>query len=291
MESPEPRLMWPAASLPRVFRAGRSTQADRGFAQVYRNSQLTIHLYAYAATVRIGEHIHRVQPGDLTLTPPDTAEGFDFTKTGLHWYIRLIPPAAAGGASLSLGLHHRLGHHAVEARRRCETVARDFRSAGGQTEHPSAWAAAAGAQGLLCWLAALDLPTPRGSAADACVDKAAALLRAPECATLSIAEVAQRSGMSQNRLARAFVERHGLTMNQFRTRNLIEVAKWMMESTDLPLATIRRRIAIEDPQRFNKLFRRMTGLSPRAWLAEHGPVTASAPLPRIDEMPATKRRR
>lgn len=281
MESAVPQVVWPVRGLPQVFRAGCSTQDDRGFARTYRNSQLTVHLFAYAATVRIGDQAFRVEPGDLTLTPPDAVESFDLTRNGFHWYLRLVPVAGAPGARLSLPLHHRLGRDAVEARHRFETITRDFHAAGGGAEHPAAWAAAAGSQALLCWLAARASPGARPSPVEAGVAKAMALLDTPECASLSIAEVSRRAGLSQNRLARAFLARHGMTMGEYRTRRLVEVAKWLMESSDLSLADIRRRITIADPQRFNKLFRRVTGRSPRDWLEAHAPVTASAPLPPV----------
>lgn len=285
MGSAVAQLTWPAAVLPPVFRAGCSTQDDRGFARTYRNSQLTVHLFAYAATVRIGDHAFRVEPGDLTLTPPDAVECFDLTKNGFHWYLRLVPAAGAPAGGLALALHHGLGRDAVEARHRFETITRDFHAAGGAADHPAAWAAAAGAQALLCWLAAREAPAARPSPVEVGVSKAVALLDTPECASLSIAEVSRRAGLSQNRLARAFLAQHGMTMGEYRTRRLVEVAKWLMESSDLSLATIRRRIAIADPQRFNKLFRRVTGSSPRDWLAAHAPVTASAPLPPVMARP------
>ena len=281
MDSPASPLTWPASCLPPVFRAGCSTQDDRKFERVYCNSQLTLHLFATAAAIRIGGQTFAIQPGDLTLTPPGAEERFDFTKNGFHWFLRLTPTADGTGPQLSLPLHHRLGAQATEARRRCEAIAHDLQSAGGQADHPAAWAAAAGAQSLLCWLAALAMPRRELSPTAQGVAKAAALLAAPECATLSIAEVARRAGMSQNRLAQAFLAQHGMTMSGYRTQHLIEVAKWLMVASDLTLPAIRRRIAVNDAQRFNKLFRRVTGFSPRAWLEQQVPVTASAPLPPV----------
>lgn len=277
--SDEPRIAWPVATPAAVYRAGRSTQPERGFSQIHRNGHLTLHLYAFAATARIDGRDYDIAPGDLTLTGPDVPESFDFTRSGLHWYVRVIPGRASAGPGLQLGVHHRLGHRASEARRRIEQIAQDLRAAAGEAQHPAAWAAAAGAQALLCWLAALERAAPQPSSADACVAKAAAILRSQECAGLPIAEVARRAGMSQNRLATAFLERHGMTMTRYRLQHLIEAAKWMLESTDLPLATIRRRLEIRDPQRFNRLFRRATGLSPRSWLAEHAPTLVSSPRP------------
>lgn len=273
-------VTWPASRLCRLFRVGRATQADRAFEQVHSTAHLIVHLYAVTAQVRMDGQEYAIQPGDLTVTPPDTTERFAFTRNGLHWFIRLIPDPAAG-SGLRLARHYHLANRSTEARRRIECIARDFRMAGNDPEHPAAWAASAGAHALLCWLAAIDGATPAAAPADLCVAKAAAILRSQESAALPIAEVSRRAGMSQNRLAQAFLARHGMTMTAYRAVHMIENAKWLMESTDLPMAAIRRRIEIADPQRFNKLFRRVTGLSPRDWLAEHDPVRVSSPRPPV----------
>ena len=282
MASDLQRVHWNAGVPATVFRVGRFTQDDRGFALVHRTPHLILHLFAFAARVRIGERTFDVRPGDVTLGLPETDERFDLTGTGLHWCIRLVPnPPRSPGPVLDLALHHRLDHRALEARSRIEVIARDFRTAAGDPAHPAALAAAAGAQALLCWIAALERAGAKPSSADVCVERATALLRAQECAGLPIADVARRAGMSQNRLEKAFLARHGVTMVQYRAKLMIENAKWLMESSDLPLAEIRKRIEIHDAHAFNKLFRRMTGLSPRAWMAEHAPVMRSSPRPPV----------
>lgn len=280
MPGDDDSVSWPASRLCRLYRVGRATQADRAFERVHTTPDLIVHLYAVAARVRMGGQEYAVQPGDLTVTPPDTDERFAFTRNGLHWFVRLIPEPATG-AGLRLARHYHLAQRSIEARRRIESIARDFRLAAGDPEHPAAWAAAAGAHALLCWLAAIDGAAAAPSSADICVAKAAAILRSQESAALPIAEVAHRAGMSQNRLAQAFLARHGMSMTAYRAVQMIESAKWLMESTDLPMSAIRKRIEIADAQRFNKLFRRVTGLSPRDWLAEHDPVRVSSPRPPV----------
>lgn len=280
MSSDRGRIAWPASRLCRLFRAGRATQADRAFALVHRTSHLVVHLFAVAARVRMGDAEYAVEPGDLTITPPATPERFAFTGNGMHWFVRLVPDAGPGPL-LRLARHHRLGPRATEARRRIECIIHDFHRAGGDPEHPAMWAGAAGAHALLCWTAVLEAAAPAPAHADTCVDRAEAILRSLECAALPIAAVARRAGMSQNRLAAAFAARHGTTMTAYRIRQLVEHAKWLMDSTDLPLATIRARLEIRDAQRFNKLFRKATGLSPHAWLDRRDPLQVSSPRPPV----------
>lgn len=278
------QVTWPVGVPAAVFRVGRFTQDDRNFALTHQTGDLTIHLFAFAARVRIGGRTFAIEPGDITINPPGGEQRFDLTGTGMHWCIRLVPPPpGAPGPRLDLPLHHRLGPQALAARNRFEVIARDFRTANGDATHPAALAAAAGAQALLCWLAALGRTGAPPAHADLCVERATALLRAQECAGLPIAQIARRAGMSQNRLEQAFLARHGQTMVQFRTAFLIENVKWLMEFSDLPLAEIRKRFEIHDAHAFNKIFRRLTGLSPRAWMAEHAPVMRSSPRPPVTD--------
>lgn len=278
MDATDTTLRWPRSGSV-VYEAGRFThQAERGFARDYANGELTLHLYSVPARVRIGGTEIAVQPGDLTLTPPDTPLRFDFPHPGVHWCFRLRPvPGRTPGVILPI--HHHLGAHAGEARARLERVIDDHALAAGRREHPAAWAASLGAHAMLCWLAARTAAEPQPGRAELAVRKAEALLTSSTSAGLPIAEVARRAGMSRNRLAAAFAARHGTTMAQYRMRFLIRHAQWLMESTDQDLAEIRAQIECADPHRFNKLFRRCTGQSPSAWRAGRVPLITSAPRP------------
>lgn len=277
----DPTCRWPLPELPRVYIAGRFTQTDRGFERESTTPHLIIHLFAVRASIRIGGETFAVEPGDLTITPADMPERFAMTGNGLHWAVRIVPVPALRQDGLVLPLHRHLGARAAEARRRIELIADDLRSSGGDPGHPGAHAAAAGAQALLCWIAALDRDTGPATSAEVCVDKATALLRSEAAASLPIPEVARRAGMSHNRLAAAFLRRHGISMVQYRNRTIIEQAKWYLETTELSLAGIRKRFDIVDAQAFNRRFKRVTGMSPRDWRARHAPAMVSSPRPAV----------
>ena len=44
----------------------------------------------------------------------------------------------------------------------------------------------------------------------------------------------------------------------------VEHARYLLESTDLPIWRVAERVGIPDPQHFNKTVRRLTGTSPSA---------------------------
>lgn len=284
MEATDDAIAWPALARPLVDSAGCFAQADRGFASDYRNQHLSVHLFGYAGRIRIGRRIVDVQPDDLTLTPPGWSHAFDLPRPGVHWTMRLAPdPGRCPGEVLRLPLHQRLGRlAAIEARARMRHVVDDLaaweRGAGPAAQR----AAGAGAQALLCWLAA----RAPGQAAVAgrgerAVLKAAALLANPDHARLPIDAVARRCGLSRNRLAAAFRRRHGETMARYRARHLVAFAQQWMASTDLTLEAIAAKIGVRDPHHFNKLFRRCAGESPSAWRAGRQPVLSSVARPGI----------
>lgn len=286
MDDTLPTIAWPTRAQPRVTHAGRFTQASRGFAEDHVLAGSTcIHLFSYEASMIVAGYRLQVAPGDLVITPAGAEQRFDIRRPGVHWCVRFEPPPP-GPRMMAIPIHHRLGGDAVAARRRMELVSDDLRRSAGDADGPAAQAAGAGTHALLCWLASRAMPAPERSRADLAVAKALAILRNLENAAVPIAEIARRVGMSQNRLAQAFLARHGVGMAHYRARHLIAEAQWMMESTDLSLAAIRRRIEIPDAQRFNKLFRRMTGLSPRRWLEARPQLMTSSPRPPI---PARRR--
>jgi AraC-like DNA-binding protein len=278
MESPVGGVSWPLRACPQIVVAGRFTQDDRDFAHDYGNRSLTIHLFTYGATVRIGETEYEVRPGDLTVTAPGRALRFSICRPGVHWCIRLKPERSAGAGRMRLPVLRRLGQTGMaEARRRIETIIADHaQSEGRGPEHPLVVAAGLAAQNLLCWLAAGE---PVAAAAYDPVDKARQLLANQQCARLPISEIARRCGLSQNRLALAFRRRHGVSMQQYRTRTLVETAMHLMQTTKLPMPEIRRRVELADMHLFNKVFRRVAGQGPRAWLRAQAPVVTSAARP------------
>ena len=76
-------------------------------------------------------------------------------------------------------------------------------------------------------------------------------------------------------LARNFKQRHGCIIKQFVLGRRIESAKSLLATATLSVQEVGASVGIDDPQYFNKQFRKMAGLSPsryreenRRWLAQ-----------------------
>lgn len=276
-------IPWLGHCWPRIVSIGRFTQEERGFAGNFTNGCLTLHLFDYACRMYSGDALFDVRPNSLVLTPPHARQAFDIPVSGVHWAL-LVEPEQASGEPLALPRHRALSRsQALETRSRLERIHEDHQRGAGRPRHPAALAASAGAQAFLCWIAAGEaggIPTtnPRLEAA---LHKAEDLLSNPVCAKVPIAEIANRAGMSQNRLAAAFRDRHGMTMARYRQRALTAFVQQWLDATDASMATIARQIELPDARRFNKFFRRSVGMSPSAWRVGRLPVVTSAARPGV----------
>jgi AraC family transcriptional regulator, transcriptional activator FtrA len=83
--------------------------------------------------------------------------------------------------------------------------------------------------------------------------------------TASVAGLAEQLAISRRTLVRRFSEEMAMTPQQWLTDRRIAVARQLLETTDLPIAQVCRRAGYEDAPSFNRLFSRMTGMTPGAY--------------------------
>ena len=76
---------------------------------------------------------------------------------------------------------------------------------------------------------------------------------------------ASRLCITPTHLSRIVRQVTGRTVVDYINQMLLMEASWLLQTTDLPLATIAERLHFADPSSFGKFFRRMKGLSPKAY--------------------------
>ena len=82
---------------------------------------------------------------------------------------------------------------------------------------------------------------------------------------LSLAGLAAQAGISPYRLLRSFQRSVGMTPHQYVLRTRLHRAALRIRQTDLPIATIAFDAGFGDLSTFNRRFRRVLGVSPRAY--------------------------
>jgi AraC-like DNA-binding protein len=252
-------LAWPAAMLPQLRLAGRFALADRGFAVAYRSPAHALHLHDYPARMQLAGREIELRPGDLTLSPAGGVTAYDLPVAGHHWCVHFFPAPAVAAPAAKLPLHLRLGGRAAYAADQLAAVSRPCARAAPAAPLAAA-TAALGLQQFLLWAAGQ--AEPARSAEAEIAERAAAFIEAHLAEPLTAARIAQSVGRSQNHLAAAFRRRFGMTLPRYALQRRMEHARYLLESTDLPIGRVAERVGVADPHYFNKLVRRFLGSSP-----------------------------
>jgi AraC-like DNA-binding protein len=265
---------WPTTTVPRIRVAGRFPLNDRDYATTYLGRTHALHLHSYEGRIRIGGQQFTLRDGDLTISPAGIASGYDLQAPGHHWCVHFYPaqdfPTQGGdaGSQISLPLHLRLHGAATYVRERLMHISR-LHARGSAADAPNALASATAAialQELLLWCVARSQAQAfaSGAEASAIIERVAAIIDARFHESLSIARIAREVGKSQNYIARRFRERFGMTILQYALSRRVAHARYLLESTDLPIRRVAERVGIDDAQYFNKQIRRHLGDSPSA---------------------------
>ena len=251
--------------LPEVILAGRYPLRDRNHATVYRvRGGHALHLHGYAGRWRLQGVTHVLRPGVMTMSADGTDTSYDLDQPGYHWCVHFRIPHGAVAVPAWLPL----GPDAVYARTRLARIAAlsdGMRGAVGPARARTAAAAGAALLELLLWLAERAERSPtRHQRSEAALERVAQLMREEPTRRWRTAALARRVGLSPNWLAKRFHGRFGMTIDQYRQAQQVELARMLLGSTALTVAAIGARVGIPDAQRFNKLVRAHLGLAPSA---------------------------
>jgi AraC-like DNA-binding protein len=147
-----------------------------------------------------------------------------------------------------------------------------LRGTGGSESRLALPAAGALLQALLLQLGRgrVKRPEAHRGRAQASLDKASEWLDSHFQEQVNIRTLAAASGLSRNFFAHRFREKLGMTVNRYLLRRRIELAKYLLLSTDRTIKEIAFECCIPDPHYFNKQFRRICGISPSSFRLQNG---------------------
>ena len=251
-------LHLPLATLPQLALAGQFLLNDRDFATVHRGRHHALHLHAYAADMVLAGTALRLAPGDLTLSPAGWSSAYHLPRPGRHWCIHFqVEPAqevSTAAPLLPLALHL---PGCAGLRERFANVSALLATA---SDEIGFIAARLAAQELLLAAARRTRPLP----ADDAAARAAQFIDDHFAEPIGVPAIAIRAGRSPAYLARVFRQRFGTTMAHRLLQRRAEHARFLLESTDLPIWRVAERCGVPDAQHFNKLVRAVLGRSPSA---------------------------
>jgi AraC-like DNA-binding protein len=261
-----PWFQWPLRAQTEVIRSGRFPLDDRDFETVYRSPTHALHLYDYRCRMILAGREVEISPGDLTISPAGGETKYAMSSPGHHLCIHFTV-AEGSGAMCRMPMHWALGPWKdFVVSRILEIASLHARSLGREGTLASA-TAGTGMHELLLYLAlAAKEPEAKRAAphSEAAMRKMVELIGDEIHRPLTVVELSERVGLSQNYLARLFRQRFGVTIQRFILVRRVELARQMLTTTDLPVSKIAAQVGMPDPQHFNKQFRKLVGMSPTA---------------------------
>jgi AraC-like DNA-binding protein len=108
-------------------------------------------------------------------------------------------------------------------------------------------------------------PEPRGGIGAAHVSRALDVIEARIGGPLTVPEVATEVGISERSLGRLFAKEVGRSVGREIQLRRIQRAAALLAMPEMSVAEAGRRVGIADPTQFSRLFRRVVGISPRAY--------------------------
>jgi AraC family transcriptional regulator len=89
---------------------------------------------------------------------------------------------------------------------------------------------------------------------------------------VSLAELARLTGLSRSWFARGFRGATGVSPYSWALRVRVQRAQELLLKSNIPLASVAVQVGFADQSHFTKVFRRLTGVTPREWKQERRPA-------------------
>jgi AraC family transcriptional regulator len=239
---------------PRVAGIGVAVHGITGLRDVFELPDLwQLHLYGYTAEVTVGQTVHSIRPGRVSLVPPGTRVVYRYRGPSEHLYVHFADPPT--GIPRSVPVMQDAGADA----RLLSTLLRRAIAAG-----PDAAAQSAALVWATLWQVAQLAPPGPGRPGNAAVSAAAAHIESNLSGTLTVPDIARVAGVSHNHLTRLFRAETGQTVIGYIRRRRLERARHLLRESTQSIPAIAASVGIPDLQAFNKACRHELGGSPRA---------------------------
>lgn len=251
---------------PEIVTVGRYNLNEQDFCYTYQSDTHALHVYEHHGRIKIAQKVYPISPGTITLTPSGIETSYDLPQPGYHYCIHFKPVPVRTAKRVELPLRFELGSLKSDAVHKIDAISRYQNTSNGDLLNSSA--ATVALQELLLWFASNSHHTQesqKGSRACQAVEQAASLLVQRLSQSLSVPDLAEEVGLSQNYLARHFRQRFGVSIPRYLLVRRMKHAKHLLLDTNIPIKEIAQRIGLPEPQHFYKQFRSIVGLSPTAF--------------------------
>jgi len=216
----------------------------------------SLHAYHYRARLRIGDAWHAIEPGTVTLLPPNIDLEYQFFGPSRHVYAHFDPPPDKKCLRAFQVVYH-LGTDFL----RFES---DMREAIGWFPHETERTLARVWDLLWRLTAKTQQPAGERAAVHPVISQALTLVETNLAFSLSVETLAEELDISRAHLVRLFRQHLKMSPLQYILSRRVERSMHLLQHTTLPIKAVAREVGIRDLQQFNKLLRHRLGRSPRS---------------------------
>jgi AraC family transcriptional regulator len=241
---------------PRVVQTGLCLHGVRAAESFRLRGSWSLHAYHYRGEIRVRGRALPFGAGWVSLIPPDTLAEWHFPSHAPHHYVHFALEAS-GQPPIRLPVLQDLGDGFDSFCAALEELI--------QYQRQDPLRAAVRLWDLLHGLRGRpDSPSP-GPRLHPSVQIALSLIHSQQSERITVGEIARAIGVSHNHLTQVFQKSFGCGVRRFIQRERVARACHLLSHSSLSVKSIALETGIPDLQYFNKLIRRATGLSPRAY--------------------------
>jgi AraC-like DNA-binding protein len=263
----------PLAEPPRLVQVGLGRHGERRVERYRLPSLWVMHLYDYAAALRLDGRPVAIEPGSVGVTPPGVEMAYRYSGRVEHLYAHfaVVGGVDAGEGAVRVPAMQRPERGVFERWRRMlwEVI--------GESTHRPIRARARFWE--LLWRVVDESAVgdeastaPRMERRE--VAEAKRIIERRLSEPIRVADIAEAVGLSHNHLTRLFREAEGTTVMGYLNGRRAERARHLLQQTTRPIKAIAMELGMSDPAHFNKFIRQRLGRSPSAVRAEAAGVEA-----------------
>jgi AraC-like DNA-binding protein len=215
------------------------------------------------------------RPGTLFFSQPGEDHATESGPRRLGFcYVRFTAPPAMRALLERIFQRFGLGRSVPEA-----STLDFFTELSAHTRSPDLLLREAAALRLHAWLnACAAAPLDKGGARDdARVERAIEWLKRDGSQPAELGELCLELGLAKSHFIRLFKHRMGVPPLRYAMLQRMERARYLLESSDLPVYRVAETLGYQDEFYFSRVFRKASGLSPRAWRDGRARRTGSQP--------------
>ena len=251
-------LSCPRYSLPQIDRAGEYPLLNSGFDFTYSQQTYSLHYYDYGGVISLGDEKLTFKPGDLSLEPPDISYAYFSENPGRHWCIHFYWDGFED--TFELNSYHQLGTDRLIILEQIKLISRLFNTA---SKLEDKLEASFRLQALLLSLARLSRPQDQSrSSSNFHWLELTKLIDDNLKNYVTTSWLAKKLNITSPTLAKKFKKEFGCTVAQYILKKRIDTAKSLLTKTNMTINEVGSLVGIDDPQYFNKQFRKTVGMSP-----------------------------